>query len=315
MFQPFIDLLKEAKKIAVFTHINPDGDALGSSIALKLGLEKLKKEVDVYCDDTIHENYFFLNTKTYYVEHAKKNYDLAIILDCPQLSRIGKFASIYESTPKKAVIDHHLHSAIRADVSVVDTSAGSVGVLIYRLFNELNLTLDKDIAISLYTAISTDTGCFMHNNTTIEAHHIAGNLMEYEFDLEKANFYLFKRKTKAQIALFASALNNLQFHENNKIAIVAINKEDFDKTKTTYVDTVGISAYIAGIDDIDLAILLTETQDNCYLVSFRSSTIDTSVIAKEFLGGGHRNASGCRICGKKDNVINRLLEVSKKELK
>jgi bifunctional oligoribonuclease and PAP phosphatase NrnA len=314
MFSNAINLINNAKSIAVFCHINPDGDALGSSIALKLGLEKLGKKVDVYCDDTIHDNYRFLGTDEYYKEHNCENYDLAIIVDCPDINRIGGYGSLYSKIKNKMVIDHHLNNSINADVSIIDVNAGSVGVIVFRLFKVMQIEVDKQIATALYTAISTDTGCFMHGNTTSEAHFMVAELIEKNIELEKVNFYLFKRKTKSQITLFAKVINNIQYHEDNKIALVVIDKEDFLKTKTNYIDTIGISAYLAGIDDIDVAVLVTETEDNCYLISFRSNKINTSLIAREFKGGGHANASGCRICGKKENVINKLLEACRKEL-
>ncbi|PKK95771.1 MAG: hypothetical protein CVV59_02045, partial [Tenericutes bacterium HGW-Tenericutes-4] len=290
MFERAIPLLNNAKKIAVFTHINPDGDALGSSIAFKLGLEQMGKSVDLFCDDVIHENYFFLNTQTYYVKHQETNYDLAVILDASDLARLGAFSEMYYNISKKLVIDHHLNNEIKADVSIIDLKAGSVGVLIYRLFNELKLKLNKDIATALYTAISTDTGCFMHNNTTSEAHIITAKLMEFDIDLEKANYFLFNRKTKSQIQLLHRALNQLQFHENNKIVMVIIRQTDFLETNTTYEDTIGILNTIRGIDGVDLSMLLTETQKDCYKVSLRSYNVNASNIANHFNGGGHKHA-------------------------
>lgn len=313
MFHKVTTLIENAKKIAVFTHINPDGDALGSSVAFKLGLEQMGKSVDLYCDDVIHENYFFLNTNSYYIEHKQTNYDLAVILDASDLMRIGKFSEIYNNTPKKLVIDHHLNNDIKADASIIDINAGSVGVLIYRLFHAMNINLNKEIATAIYTAISTDTGCFMFNNTTPEAHTIVAKLMEYNIDLEQANYFLFNRKTKSQIQLLNRALGNLQFHENNKIVMVVIKLSDFIETKTTYEDTIGILNIIRGIDGVDLSILLTETQKDCYKVSLRSFEVNASNIANNFQGGGHKHAAGCRICGKLENVIDKLLVASKKE--
>ena len=312
MFSKCINLIKNAERIAVFTHINPDGDALGSSIALKLGLEQMGKVVHLYCDDNIHENYSFMGTKDYYVEYSDDNYDTAIVVDCPEMSRMGAYSRLFAKIKTKIVIDHHLRNTISADVRIMDEQAGSVGVIIFRLFKHLPIKLNKNIATALYSAISTDTGCFMHGNTTSESHLIAAELIEQKIALEDINFNLFKRKTKSQIALMARVLNNIQYHENNRIALVVITKTDFKESHTSYIDTIGLSGYIAGITDIDVAILMTETEKNCYLVSFRSSKVNTSLIAQEFNGGGHKNASGCRVCGKKENAIDKLLEACKK---
>jgi len=314
MFSSGIQLLNQVKRIAVFTHINPDGDALGSSVAFKLAMEKLQKEVDLYCDDTIHENYYFLNTQSFYVEHKNKEYDLAVILDCPDVLRIGKYAELYKNISKKIVIDHHLKNNISADLKFVDEKAGSVGIMLYRLFKEMQLPLNKYIAEALYTAISTDTGCFMHSNTTSETHLITAHLMEYNIELEKLNYYLFNKKTKSQMQLLARALNKLQFHEQNKIVLLVIKEEDFKETNTTYDDTIGILNTIRGIEGVDASVILTETQKDCYKVSLRSYYVDVSKIAENFLGGGHKHAAGCKICGKLENVINKLLEATKKEL-
>jgi phosphoesterase RecJ-like protein len=314
MFNKSIDLIKNAKKIAVFTHITPDGDALGSSIALKLGIQQLDKHVDVFCADEIHENYNFLDTQKHFTGNKESNYDLAIAVDCPEISRIGNYSTLFNNISKRLVIDHHLNNNINANASIIDEQAGSAGIVVYRLLTKLNININNKIATGIYTAIASDTGCFMYNSTTSESHRVAADLIEKDIDLETINFYLFKRKTKPQIALFARALNNLQFHEDNKIAIIALDQNDLKQTNTKNEDTIGISHYISGIDKIDVAILLTETKNNCYLVSFRSSTVNTSLIARQFKGGGHANASGCRICGKKENVIDKLIEACKKEL-
>lgn len=314
MMTKAIELINNASKVAVFTHINSDGDALGSSISLKLGLEKLNKQVDLYCDDNIHSNYKFLNTDKYYIKHDKKDYDLAIVVDCPEVSRVGRYDRLFYSIPNKLVIDHHLKNDIKSNVSLVDVSAGSSGVITYRLFKELGVKLDPEMATALYTAVASDTGCFMHTNTTKETHEITAHLMSYNLDLNKINFYLFKRKTKEQMVLFANAIGNIQFHHNNQIAIAVVDKFDIKEANASYIDTVGIASYIAGINGISVAVLMTETKDNCFLVSFRSHKVDTSIIANRFNGGGHANASGCRICGKKESAINSLLEAVKKEL-
>ena len=316
MIKSCINLIETAKKIAIFTHVNPDGDALGSSIALKLGLESLNKQVDVYCDDIIHENYFFLGTQEYYVEHKNTNYDLAIVVDCSELSRIGSYSTLFHTIPTKIVIDHHLNNKFDnlVNAQFIDSSAESSATLVYRLFEEMNIPLDKEIASSIYAGVSSDTGCFMHSNTTQESHFIVGKLMEYDIDLETINYYLFKRKTKGQITLFAEVLGSLQFHENNQIAMAVITQEMFKKTGTNNEDTVGISSYISGIENIELAVLLTETKDNCFKASLRSKNINANVIAQAFQGGGNKQAAGFRVCGKVENITNKILEVTKKEL-
>jgi phosphoesterase RecJ-like protein len=307
-------LLRESNRVAIFAHINADGDTLGSSIALKLALESMGKEVDVYCDDNINSNYDFLDVKKHYVEHDEKNYDLGIIVDCPEVNRIGKYGQLFDSTQKKLVIDHHLHNDINASVKIVDTEAGSAGIIVYRLLKQININLSKDIATALYAAISSDTGCFMFGNTTSEAHKITAELMEFNIDLNNINFFLFKRKTKEQLALFAAVINGLQFHDDNQIAISVVDQDTFKKTNTTYPDTVGLSNYLSGIDGIRVSAALTEIKTNMFIVSFRAIDIDVAEIAMEFKGGGHRLAAGCKISGKKENVVNKVLTAIRREL-
>ncbi|MGD9901422.1 MAG: bifunctional oligoribonuclease/PAP phosphatase NrnA [Spirochaetales bacterium] len=314
--QDIIKLIEGSKRVAVFTHINPDGDALGSSIAMKLGLEQLGKEVDLYSADTnIHENYNFLNIEEYYVEHENQNYDLAIMVDCPELKRIGSYMGLYSSIPKKIVLDHHLNNTVKADKKIVDEKAGSVGVIIYRLFEKLGIKYSRNLATAIYTSVASDTGCFMHSNTTIESHLIAANMFKYGIDIDKINFYLFKRKTKNQIMLLSKALESLQFHEDNQIALVVIDREDFKKAKANYIDTIGISSLVGGIDNINVAAILTEMDENVFTLSLRCNHgADCSAIAREFNGGGHRSAAGCTIRGQKETVVNKVLEVCRREL-
>lgn len=314
MFQDALNLIKNAKNIAVFTHINPDGDAIGSSIAFKLAFSSLNNNIDVYCDDEINSNYKFLNTEKYYVKHEEKKYDLAVVLDCPIINRIGNYGAMFNSASKKMVIDHHLDNSIKANVKLVDENAGSTGVVLYRLLNFANININKEMALALYASVASDTGCFMHSNTTAEAHKITAELLEKNIDISEANYRLFKRKTKKQAKLFVKAINNMQYHEDNQIAITVLQQKDLIEADATYLDTLGIIHYVSGIENIKLALTLTESRENCYKVSLRSSFIDTTIIAKHFKGGGHKAASGCSVCGKKENVIDKLLEICKREI-
>lgn len=300
--------LTEAKNVAIFTHMRPDGDCLGSALALKLMLEKQGKNVDVYGDITIKDTYNFLPAITT-INHPKlKEYDLCVAVDCSDRYRLGDTWSIFERGQRTLKIDHHKTNDPFAQVDIVEM-VGSTAEIMYQLFEELNWTLTREIATCLYTGISSDTGCFLYNSTTKQTHQIACKLLDFHLDLEKIHYYLFQRRTKEQILLTATALKNIEFILSGKVAFTGLTLKDFQKINTTSNDTVGIVSMMANIDGCRIAILMGEEKKNTFVVSFRTDgSVDVSLVAEKFGGGGHKMAAGCKLYGTFEVVKAKLID-------
>ena len=308
-----LESFKNSQNVAIFAHVRPDGDCFGSASALKGALLKMGKTADIFCDCELSENYKFIK----YINNEELNcsscefdhYDLAVAVDCSDKSRIGKFADVFDAANIKIKIDHHKTNDDFADINFVQ-HVGSTCEILYDIIKQLNVELDADIACSLYAGVSSDTGCFMHNNTTSETHRIAGELMQYGFDLDVANYNLFKRRSYGQVMILKQALNNLSFICNNKVAISFLTIKDFKTFKTKNTETYGIVNTLVDIESVDIGILISEDKPNLYTCSFRSKNkIDVSVICEKFGGGGHLNASGCNIFGGHKVVISKIEKV------
>lgn len=300
--------LKECKNVAIFTHMRPDGDCLGSALALKLMLEKQGKNADVYGDITIKDTYHFLPA-IHSINHPKvKEYDLCVAVDCSDRYRLGDTWPIFERGQRTLKIDHHKTNDPFAQVDIVET-VGSTAEIMFLLFEQMNWTLTDDIATCLYAGISSDTGCFLYNSTTQQTHEIACKLLGFQLDLEKIHYYLFQRRTKEQILLTATALKNIDFVLDGKVAFTGLSLKEFQKMNASSTDTVGIVSMISNIDGCRIAILMSEEKPNTYIVSFRTDgSVDVSLVAEKFGGGGHKMAAGCKLYGNFETVKAKLIE-------
>ncbi len=303
-----LEAIKNSKNIAIASHIRPDADALGSSVALKLMLEKLGKNADIFCDSEISSNYYFLKHVSSINKPKLSFYDTYISLDCAEDFRLGKYATEFKKCTNSINIDHHITNSNFANINFV-RAVSSTGEILYFLLKQLNIDLDTDIASSLYAAIASDTGCFQHDNTTSEVHEIVAHLMKYNINISLANYYLFKRRTMEQIQLQQIALKNLRFYENNKICLIFLRNEDFKQCNIESRDNIGIVDIAINIENIEIGILISEIKSNLYACSLRGrGNFDVSEITKSFGGGGHTNAAGCNIFGTYKTVARKLVK-------
>lgn len=307
--------IKNSQNVAIYTHMRPDADAIGSACALKMALEKLGKNADVFCDtDEISPNYMFMKYVNKINNPQLKNYDTGIAVDCADNGRMGKYEEFYKQYPTTINIDHHITNNNFGMINCV-VDASSTGEILFTIFKALRIRMEKNIATALYAAISSDTGCFMHSNTTADVHKIVGQLMRHDIDITKANYFLFKRRSLGQIKLQQIALNNLRFFLDNKMAIISLKANDFKECNIGTNDNFGLVDICINIEKIEVGVLISEIKPNLYACSIRGKgNVDVSVIASEFGGGGHTNAAGCNIFGTNNTVINKLIKATKKVL-
>lgn len=305
------NILNKSKKVAIISHINPDGDCLGSAVGLGLYLKSIGKSVNFFCDDEIHTNFSFL-VKDYFNLEFTNDYDLLISVDCSDISRMGQYGDYYKEHKNTINIDHHKTNNMFAKFNLVNEIASSTCEILYDFISYNNLVVNDNIAQAIYSGLMTDTGCFLHNNTTPHVHLVASELLKYNIDLDTVHYYLNKRKTIKQLMLLQVALKSLTLYCDNKISMIKLTQADFKETDTTEKEVIGVVNYAVNLDDVEIAVLMSECVPNCFQISFRSKgRCDVSLLASAFGGGGHKMAAGCKICGKLENVVEKILKEAK----
>ena len=306
-----IELLKKTDKIVLICHINPDGDALGSTLALRSFLIKKGKSVDVICDDEKNGKLDFL------VEHnpirldSDDFYQLAVSMDCADLDRMGNARKNFLRAANKLVIDHHKTNDRRGDVNVIEPNAASTTQIVFKLMKEYDFSaIGKEEGALLYAGLLTDSGGFYYESTTQETHEVAGQLIEIIGSYHNYIYYkLFEEVEKGKFLLHHEALANAKFFDDGKIAMINFSTSDFDRTGTNLSHTEGAVSNLLKIEGVAVAIAVTEVAKNSYKVSFRSrGAVDVSLSASYFGGGGHKNASGCRVAGYYEDVKDKILK-------
>lgn len=295
------ELIQASRSIGVVSHINPDGDNLGSLLGLGLSLKSLDKEVYMIKADFIPNDYIFLNGIEELKTFDGKTLDLLFVLDCSDKNRLGLNQNLFDLSTKVVNIDHHISNTIFGDMNFVDNSVSSTGELIYDIIKGLTLPMDKDIAENLYVAISSDTGRFSYENVSSKTHEVIADLYDYSIDAYKLNKKLYQSRSLDRTKLFIEAISNVNFYNNSSIAIVKVTQKMLRKTNAKMEDTEGIVEFLRDTDSVEAAFLLKELSEHEIKVSLRTkSNVDANMICSAFGGGGHTRASGCTI---KDTII------------
>ena len=286
------ELLKAAKKLVIVSHVSPDGDTLGSSLALMHALRMLGKEVIMNVDDDISTVYSFLPGIDEYRRFAPEesvNADLLVIIDASSADRAGNALAVVKS-PAVLNIDHHKTNTRFADYLYLDSDAAATAEIIYSLLLEMEIELTRDIATCIYEGIYTDTGSFKYSNTTSNTLKTAADLLNYGVNpsLISDNMEL---KSRSQVEMLRKVLETLTFLKDGKIAYIEIPTELYDHN----VETDAFISYPRYVEGVEIALLFKQVEENLTRVSFRSKEIDVAKIALSFGGGGHKKAAGCSI--------------------
>lgn len=303
---PIIHQIRRSNHILVASHSDPDGDALGSLIALGLALTKIGKKTTLYNASAIPAVYKFLPSVERVVHHLKKagTYDMAIVLDCGDISRVGEGSGTVEKTPCVVNIDHHVSNTAFGDIQWVDTEACATSEIIYRLITELGIGVDRHIATCIYTGILTDTGSFRFSNTNQAAFAISREMAEIGVEPFQVAQHVYGTYSLGRIKLLNLALDSIEISGNGKLSIMTVTKRMLDETGTSSEDVDGLINYARRIQDVKVAALIQEQkngngvtkQRRRYHVSLRSDgSVDVAAIASSFGGGGHYSAAGFQI--------------------
>ncbi len=306
-----IKCLKGGSNIGIITHVQPDGDALGSSLALGLALEELGKDVVILRNDKLPAKYSFL-PGLHLMESCSgtiEAVDILVALDCADLERLGCGKSYYHGAKLVLNIDHHISNTMFGNLNLVDTNAAATGELIHRIIKLMGLDLNLDTAECIFTAIAADTGCFKYDNTTSVTHGIAGELIAIGVDANRICNRIFNLRTLAQTKILGKAIEGIQIHHGGRTAIMVVTESMMEEAGCTTEDLEGIIEFARDIEGIEVAAFLRDAEDDDIKVSLRSNEyIDTVSIAKAFGGGGHKKASGYTTKGPIEDAINKLVK-------
>jgi len=323
MMKPIVSHLKNSRSVLLATHINPDGDAIGSLVAMGLALEKLGKAVTLYCSSPIPAVYKFLPTTdkiTGVCEQANR-FDTAIILDCGDFDRVGKAFSEIKKIETIINIDHHVTNTGFGDLEIVDTAACATSEIIYKLIKKLGISISPGMAISIYTGIFTDTGSFRFSNTNRAAFSICEEMVAIGIDPYRVAQNVYGTYSLGRIKLLNLALNSIEVAAGGKVSIMTLTRDMLAETKTHPEDIDGLINYARRIEDVKLAALLQELENRnpgsngpaCFHVSLRSDgTVDVAEIAAAFGGGGHAVAAGFNIDSPLEEIKAKIVHLAEK---
>ena len=311
IFNEISKSIEDSKNIAVVSHINPDGDNLGSLLGFGLSLVRFGKNVEFVKSDIIPEDYTFLPgaDKLSGYGQSRKYLDLLIVLDSSDPTRLGDNKILLDEAKVVINIDHHVSNSMFGDIKLVDAKASSTGEIVYKLIEYLNLPIDTEIATCLYAAITTDTGRFSYQSVTGETHRIAAKLYDEGIDGYEINKRLYQTRSLKRTRLFSRAMADMELLFDGKAAIIKISRKMLEETGASMEDTEGIVEFLRDTDSVEAACLLKEIDENQVKVSIRTkNTIDANKMCSSFGGGGHIRASGCTISATLDEAAVLLSE-------
>jgi phosphoesterase RecJ-like protein len=304
-------IIKESRTFFIAGHVKPDGDSLGSALALLSFLNRIGKEAYVYCKDEVPAYLRFLHGSNKIKVAVKKTdfFDCGIILESLNFARMGDI--ITPSQVKKIInIDHHQTHTNFGDVNYVVPKSSSTAELIVNIFEFMKVKLTKTEAECLYTGIVTDTSRFQNTNTTANSHIACAKLMEYNVDVNKIHKQIYEITSLPSLKLQGFGLCNMKLVFNGKVAYIVLTKDMFKKSKANYNDSKGIINYTLRVQGVKIGCVFKEINKKSTRVSLRSiKSVNLLNIVKQFDGGGHKNAAGCTINAGINTAVKMIFEV------
>lgn len=302
--------LRKAPSVAVCAHVNPDGDAIGSVLALTLALRELGVSAIPLLADSASApaTYRFLPGSGLFVSAEEVEVPaLFVALDTPNLDRLGSAAPLFSKAPTTVVLDHHIDNSGFGTVNVTDPSAAATGLMVWRLLSPLGLAPTPDVALCCWTALITDTGRFAFGNTDPDALREGAAMLEAGVDPAEAHRMLYESRSRASLALEALVISRIEVTNGGRVAYAWITEEDYAETGATVDETEHLIDSVRAVGGVDVALLLRINADQVR-VNLRAKTgFDVSAVARERGGGGHIAAAGFTASGPRDTILADLL--------
>ncbi len=319
-FGKAIEKIREGGRFLVVTHVNPEGDALGSLFGLALALKGLGKDVVAYIQQPVPDPFGFLpgaGSVVYGLEDEAP-FDSTFAVDCGQVERTGKKLVGFQSGGTLINIDHHVSNSFFGDINIVVPEACAAGEIVFDLCMAAGMEITPDIATNLYVAIHTDTGSFRYSSSTPESLAKAGELLRLGADARDVAVRVYESSPARKFKLLAKVLDTLDVDANGlegKVAMVEVSLDMMKKTGANNADADGFVNYARAIEGVEVGVLLRECGPGNYKISFRSKgDIDVSEVAQCFGGGGHVNAAGCNIQGAIEDVKKKIIDALREKL-
>lgn len=308
--EKLVSLIRAHNDFVIASHISPDGDTLGSAIALSLALEAMGKKTRLFCRDGVPKNYAFLpRSERVLASLSPRDAERSalILVDCNEPSRADLADFSFAHT---AVIDHHETERSFGEARWVEPGGPATGLMVLGLIRDLGVALTPDIAVNLYTAIAVDTGTFRFGNTTAEVLRAAAALTEAGAEPGVIAENLYQMWSREQLNLFQRMLRSVEIDGPVCFAVIATG--DFRETETSQQDTENFVNFPLFVMDIKVSVLVRETKEGLWKVSLRSKgDVSVSGVAAKFGGGGHKNAAGCTLLGTREEVRKKVFDAIK----
>ena len=308
--------LKQSSRVLLTTHTNPDGDAIGSLLALGLTLEQMGKTAWLVSESPIPAIYRFLPQVERIVRQVPPEavFDTAVVLDCGNPQRAGTVATVLAAIPVVVNIDHHLTNTGFGTYQMVDPGACATAEIVYRLVKQMGLPIDKAVATSLYMGILTDTGSFRFSNTNLAAFAICQEMVQLGVDPYHVAKHVYGTYSLGRIKLLNLALDTIELTANGKLSIMTLSQDMLRETCTQPEDADGLINYARRIEDVKIAALIHEHENGGtkqYHVSLRSNgCVDVANIAAAYGGGGHATAAGYSVASPLASVKAELIRLA-----
>lgn len=313
----FCKALKKHDNFLLACHVLPEGDAIGSILAMESLLRRLGKKTVVVSEDAFPERLYCLNSKRWNrIETIKrKKFDALVTADCPTLQRIGRVQELLNPETVIFNIDHHISNSYFGRYNYVKPAAAASGEVVYDIFQYFKMKLTKEEAVNLYVALSTDTGSFKYDNTSVRSHQIAAELIKTGIPLEKINEDIYATYSLNKINLYSRLLSRVKTEADGAVAWALLRREDLLHSGATDEDAEGFIDFLKYIREVKIAFFVIETsRPSAIRVSFRSKDpYDVNRIATYFKGGGHKKASGCMIYATVEEAEKMILDRIRKE--
>ena len=308
--------IQKAEKIVILTHESPDGDAVGSSLAMKLILEKLEKTADVIIPEYSRLFNFLPSAEEIMIDSEIKNYDLAISVDCATLKRMAK-KEYFENAKSTIVIDHHGSNTMYGDLNYVNPASPACCEVIAGMVKSYEIDITKDIGTCLMTGIITDTGGFRHVGITPETFEFTADLIRLGVDVPDIYKRTLNTKTRANFELTKKVMDRMEILEDGKLSFTYMDKKDEEEVGAEPGDHEGLVEIGRDIEGVEVSIFIRQKEnEDAYKVSMRSGNkVNVSDICFLFGGGGHPRAAGALIQGNVEQVKEKLMKEVRKALK
>jgi phosphoesterase RecJ-like protein len=306
-WQPVIEAIEQAGRIALVTHRNPDGDGIGSELALYDMLAARGRNVSIYNRDGIPRAYAFLA----HADQVRKGDwateqnapDLVICLDCGSSSRLGMPQTMLNGV-RLVNIDHHASNRLFGDINIVDQRYCATGAMIYDLLLAVNYAMTEASASAIYTAVLTDTACFRLATTNAGVYRLAADLVEAGARPWPISVAVYESRTPAGLRILKACLDTLEIHNHGRSAWIYVNRDMYEEAGADVEDTESLIDYARSIGGVEVAVMIrSDERNDQWKVNFRAKTdADVGAIASKLGGGGHRHAAGCLLNGSFDEV-------------